>query len=581
MIISMKTLPLLCISLALWCGLPTHATIRYVRSVNPAPVPPYTNWTTAAQRIQDAVDVSDPGDTIIVSNGHYLIGTRITPGYAQDNRLVINKDITVRSLSGPDETYIYGGTDIRGVFMTAGTLEGFRIHFGNTRADGNTTYDRSGGGIWLTNGCVVSNCLVTLCNAYNGGGVYMLNGGYMIDCVVFTNSATYGGGIYCRDGGHIHTTAVRYNSAGQHGGGIYLYNQGDVHHATIHNNYATSLGGGVHCKGGGTLDNCIIYDNISGGDAGGVYCVSGAQIISSIIRGNQCSEFGGGVYLFFGGIVRDSILISNTTYYTGGGAAMYEGGEIINSTIAHNTAQRDWGGGVSLHDGGSVINSTFYGNSAPRGGGVHLQSGGALDRCILYNNTALNEGGGVYFYHGGAITNCLVHGMNAARYGAGVFIHSGGAVVNSTIAGNSATHYAGGICTSNGGTVVSAIIYHNTAMLGHNNWRDFHGVATYSYCCTTPTNNLPVAHACIPDNPLFISPVAPFDYGLQEGSPCIDSGFTMPWMSSAIDLAGNPRVYNHIVDMGAYEFIPEPGAGILLICCLCMACRRFSCFSTQ
>jgi len=49
------------------------------------------------------------------------------------------------------------------------------------------------------------------------------------------------------------------------------------------------------------------------------------------------------------------------------------------------------------------------------------------------------------------------------------------------------------------------------------------------------------------------------------GSPCIDTGAIMPWMTGATDLDGNPRIHDGQVDMGCYEFVPEPGFYLLFI----------------
>jgi len=67
---------------------------------------------------------------------------------------------------------------------------------------------------------------------------------------------------------------------------------------------------------------------------------------------------------------------------------------------------------------------------------------------------------------------------------------------------------------------------------------------------------LPSGNECIPGDPLFITPGS--DYHIQMGSPCIDTGAIMPWMTGATDLDGNPRIHDGKVDMGCYEFIPEP-----------------------
>ena len=56
-------------------------------------------------------------------------------------------------------------------------------------------------------------------------------------------------------------------------------------------------------------------------------------------------------------------------------------------------------------------------------------------------------------------------------------------------------------------------------------------------------------------DPQFANPAAG-NYRLLVGSPAVDAGVAMPWMSGAVDLDGRPRVAGTAPDMGAYELPP-------------------------
>jgi hypothetical protein len=79
--------------------------------------------------------------------------------------------------------------------------------------------------------------------------------------------------------------------------------------------------------------------------------------------------------------------------------------------------------------------------------------------------------------------------------------------------------------------------------------------------------------ANITNDPVFDS-VNASDYRLLEGSPCIDASTNMPWMTGAMDLDGDPRIHDGTVDMGCYEWVPEPAAAVAAVFALLWAARR-------
>jgi len=320
------------------------ASTNYVWQGSPTPTLPYSSWATAAHNIQSAVDAASPGDLVLVSNGVYNSVGRITPEYSLSNCVAITINITVRSISGPENTFILGSAGIGGgnntgavrcVFMTAGSLDGFTVSNGHTLTSGSHFYDRSGGGIWSTNGCIVTNCIVNgNASDYDAGGVLCLYGGLVNNCKINGNEAYIGGAVFCYYGGEIDECMLDGNNS--------------------------KYGGGVQISYGGIVRNCTIIENKA--------------------------EYGGGVRCYEGGEV-NNCTINNNNAETGGGIHCYQGGVINNCAVAVNNAV--YGGGVLCDEGGLINNCTISGNEAFAGGGVLCDAGGILTNTIIFSNTDL------------------------------------------------------------------------------------------------------------------------------------------------------------------------------------------------
>ena len=240
---------------------------------------PYTNWATAATNIQSAIDVAISGDIVLVTNGIYAEGGRVSNGCLVTNRIMIDKQVTVRSVNGPTVTIIKGtgppdnNSAVRCAYVgTNAILSGFGLTNGNTRNSGNFWKDISGGGAYCEVSALVTNSIITGNSAatYGGGvaggklsnctlshNVARDGGGGAFDailnnCIISCNSAGLGGGVY---GGTIRNSALSGNSAFYFGGGAVM---GTLANCTLSYNSAGQEGGGSSYS---ILNNCIVYYN--------------------------------------------------------------------------------------------------------------------------------------------------------------------------------------------------------------------------------------------------------------------------------------------------------------------------------
>src|SRR5438105_6039122 len=113
----------------------------YVDFNSANPLPPFSSWATAATNIQDALDASQNGDTVLVTNGVYSHGgVIINPHNLQvTNRVALTNAVTLLSVNGPAVTTISGGPNQNrcayvgsNALLSGFTLSGGNIIFGST-----------------------------------------------------------------------------------------------------------------------------------------------------------------------------------------------------------------------------------------------------------------------------------------------------------------------------------------------------------------------------------------------------------------------------------------------------------------
>ncbi len=303
------------------------------------------DWTEPFLTISNAIAQSAAGDVVIVSNGTYLVAEPIAFG-----------DLTVHSLNGPFLTAIDGGEAVRCVTMTHSNarLKDFTLQNGLA---GN------GGGIYLSNGGLVSNCRITGNVSTSTVDVYYDGGG----------------GISAAGVCHVEDCWIYGNSASNGGGGIRVRNgELEVHNTTIASNYSASANyaaGGLSCYGGRTvhLFDCLISDNYSQNKGGALTWYYGrVELDRCRIIGNYGQGGGGGFYLYevTNVSLRNTLVANNSTWGGNSGGGLYWRGvsasqiSIENCTVVSNSAGSGSGGGILFSNlgTGSVVNSIIYFN---------------------------------------------------------------------------------------------------------------------------------------------------------------------------------------------------------------------------
>lgn len=256
------------------------------------------SWETAKQSIQAAVDLSVDGDTVLVTNGVYVSGSRATSSYADGwpNRVLIDKAITVQSVNGPDCTTIDGRDTVRSVYLDAeARLDGFTITGGRTSLDDSLDTQRRGGGILarsLGGYSTITNCVITdNAASLQGGGAYLSNA-TLQNCDIAENHS-YG-----------------------MGGGLGLYNS-TVTFCTLSKNSAVSQGGGFSAVGS-NISCCKIDDNTSNWKAGACLLENDSTLNSSIISYNH-SDYGAAIEFFNGGALNFCTVVYNWSNGIGDG----------------------------------------------------------------------------------------------------------------------------------------------------------------------------------------------------------------------------------------------------------------------
>lgn len=255
------------------------------------------------------------------------------------------------------------------------------------------------------------------------------------------------------------------------------------------------------------------------------------------------------------------------------------------------------GGGAYLEDHSVLRNCIIRYCHAAQGGGIYLFNGGVVDHCLIENNSSVLSGGGVLINQNGLVQNCVVRSNQADNAG-GMGIEIQGSVFNCIITNNTATSSSGGLYVSGNANVVNCTVVKNKAegIVGEQILTEakvynsvFWGNRPLMTQSETIVENCAIEGWMESDGNIVLSGInndengaSPWfkepsmnaghlgdvdglaDWTVSKESALVNSGAN-GWVpeSLEVDLAGFQRIYDDVVDVGAFELQEKLSTGIL------------------
>ena len=488
------------------------------------------SWATAKATIDGAMALitSPNDDSVFVAAGTYPActvknSTHVYGGFAGTETHLYQRQTLIYGIASDSSCSIIDAQQstnyavkINGYFYYNGTYNCRKNTFDGFYVTGGTTY-----GVYdlANNTHTISNCTMT----DNACGMHL-----GMDYSNSYYSATF----------QVSDCKISGNTTN---GGVQMYNGSQTYGATFE------------------FDNCVIAEN-TGSQFGGMKFNTYAYSTTNNIIVNNCDivkNVASGLNAKAGGILTQS----NDFDYVNTKCEW----RILNSRIIDNTvyttattasADNNWpyiAGGVSAYTHTThILGCVIANNSAISTEGIDV-TGGVASYANGSNTSSSNTGNPVGRLY---MTNCLV-ANNLAQT-----THANG---------------TGGIRTTKVATIKNTVAWNNKrgSTISNTRWSTNFSVP-YTYCASdaNPTSDFAADSTNIvldtANLPIFVAPSAMVgattiatdlsnltaDWHIQPISPLIDAGDPNTAFIAylpATDMDGNPRIYNNIADIGAYE----------------------------
>lgn len=359
------------------------------------------------------------------------------------------------------------------------------------------------------------------------------------------------------------------NGHSNNGGGVYAFNTIlEMNDVEVSGNYAANDGGGVFSDQATVgISNSVITGNTAGDSGGGLYNNdTGTMIVvDSAIIENMANDDGGGVRNSGQMRIESTEIVGNEARDDGGGIRNNDGELTLEFSIVTGNMSQDRGGGIH-HDYGTMTikHSEVSFNSVSGlqgdGGGIYNERTLRIENSTIFSNQAEREGGGIYNESGLTISQSVIALNGAGGSGGGIYSEGSGFTIRqSTVSGNQAGESAGGIWANRLVRVDNTIVALNEAVWNNDISLTEH-VGGNNLIGIDP--HFVIAPSMGDDGLAGTSDDDMGDLRLSGNSLGIDAGNNAQAYNSDgklfdVDIAGEVRVVNGTVDIGAYEYQGE------------------------
>jgi len=323
---------------------------------------------------------------------------------------------------------------------------------------------------------------------------------------------------------------------------------------------------------------------ISRGNAfrgGGINCRYSDPIFEELTIMENESLDGAGISLEQSdAVIKDCIIMQNDASGAGGGLAIFDpcSPYLENCQVRFNSSFGS-GGGIYINEAfPAFINCDISNNQGAIGGGTAYSGGGVsvklnavteFENCAFQNNSSGSSGGAIASFSPNRIINCLFTQNQADSHGGAIYLGAGNViesrVFNCTFAENMASQGSAVSCYNHVALLRNSILWDkwnlNPTSLLYLGSITALETADISYCDVqngkTSIELWQNASYHWGQNNLDEDPqLDSSDYSLTWASPCIEAGTpdTSGLGLPLADLAGNPRIANLVVDIGAFEY---------------------------